>query len=58
MSTDDQRKAADEIASKYTDTVRITPNQGPLEDRITIRCPDGRYVVLGLGGVKIADSAE
>lgn len=56
MTTDDQRRAADEIASEYSDSVRISPNKGPSQDLTVIACPDGRTVVLNPDGSVLADS--
>jgi hypothetical protein len=57
-ATDEQRAEADRIASAYDEQVRITPNVGPQEDRMTVSCPDGRMVVLGHDGEVVADSAR
>lgn len=58
MTSDEQRAAADRIAAAYDETSRITPNQGPLRDLMTVACPDGRMVVLTVHGSILADSAN
>lgn len=58
MTSDDQRVAADRIASEYSGTSRISLHRGPLEDLAVVACPTGRIVVLSLDGSTLADSEK